>query len=96
MLVIIGDQDKAAVSGGTDLCRNCRYLKEHTYALTGSQERWCCVAVSMPIRLHGPVALCRDFFPQTHPYLSEMREIAWKLEFKGSREMGFKVTRPTE
>jgi hypothetical protein len=90
VIVILNGKDRAAVQN-TDLCKDCRHFHEHVYAHNNRVEKTCHVASEI-MRLKGPVAQCNDYFTRTQPYLSEMKDIAWTIERRGTT--GFKAEAP--
>ncbi len=68
------------------MCNTCRNLICAVLDNGGMYAR--CAAFHR--RLHGPVAECTEFYETSRVPLETMEKIAWTVESKGGRSIGFK------
>lgn len=92
LLVIIGDKHKATQTT-ENLCSSCRYHTQRRYANSQREDNLCFyTAPGRPERIQGAVSSCSDYIRSSHPFLEDMRAMAWTIERKSN--VGFKATAP--
>jgi hypothetical protein len=76
------------VFGGADLCASCRYSLRRTSSLTGRIETRCGAIVNNPL-VTTKIANCTAYLQKGSLSLQEMSDIAWVIETKGGKHIGF-------
>ena len=73
-------------SDGASLCRRCKFA--HWLKFRNGREAVSCTKMEGLIFL--PVVSCNKFLDSQHPFLHEMKELAWQLRTdKMGRDIGF-------
>jgi len=77
---------------GESLCRTCRYV--HLQKGYRDSEEMIYCDWSQTKRILFNVRECTDYTDRTVPSKYDMEKIAWILEIKGGRAMGFTPPKP--
>lgn len=76
------------VYGGADLCASCRFALRRKASLTGFSETRCGALHTTPI-VPAKLAQCSAYLEKGRLTLGEMSEVAWIIESKNGKHIGF-------
>lgn len=71
------------------LCENCIHAVRITHA-SGTRHFCRALFAADPVEIGQPVLACNKFHHACAPSLGDMQEIAWEIEAKDGKPVGFK------
>jgi hypothetical protein len=78
------------VFGGRDMCASCRWAIRRQSAVTGRTDTRCSsLNPARPEPIVTKIATCTAYLAKGQLSLHEMSEVAWVIETKGGKHIGF-------